>query len=97
MTQGICEIFWLRKLLWGLGFKLNDAMKLYCDNKYARDITDNPVQHDRTKHVEVDKHFIKENLEKKIVSIPFENSGEHLAEVLIHAEGNRCLKTHLSS
>ena len=29
-------------------------MKLYCDNKSAKDIADNPVQHDRTKHVEVD-------------------------------------------
>ncbi|KAM1153259.1 hypothetical protein ACFX19_036382 [Malus domestica] len=56
-------------------------MKLYS----ARDIADNPVQHDRTKHVEVDRHFIKEKLEKKIVSIPFVNSEEQLADVLTHA------------
>lgn len=37
-------------------------MKLYCDNKVAISIAHNHVQHDRTKHVEVDKHFIKEKL-----------------------------------
>ncbi|XP_070666587.1 uncharacterized protein [Malus domestica] len=76
MAHGICEILWLRKLLWSLGFKTNETVKLYCDNKSARDIADNPVQHDRTKHVKVDRHFIKEKLEKKIVSIPFVKSDE---------------------
>ncbi|CAN6573738.1 unnamed protein product [Malus baccata var. baccata] len=52
------------------GFKAKEAISLYCDNKSAWKIAENPVQHDRTKHVEVDRHFIKEELEKKIVSIP---------------------------
>ena len=39
-------------------------MKLYCDNKSAINIAHNPIQHDRTKHIEVDRHFIKENLEE---------------------------------
>jgi hypothetical protein len=38
-------------------------MRLYCDNKSAIGIAHNSVQHDRTKHVEVDKHFIKEKIE----------------------------------
>ncbi|KAI5327876.1 hypothetical protein L3X38_027272 [Prunus dulcis] len=89
MAQGICEILWLRKLLWGLGFKPKDTVQLFCDNKSARDIADNPVQHDRTKHVEVDRHFIKEKLEKKIVSIPFVESEGQLADVLTHAVCSR--------
>nr|XP_028954377.1 uncharacterized protein LOC114823160 [Malus domestica] len=86
MAHGICEILWLRKLLWSLGVKSKETMKLYCDNKSARDIADNPVQHDRTKHVEVDRHFIKEKLEKKIVSIAFVNLEEQLADVLTHVD-----------
>ncbi|KAB2602005.1 polyprotein (retrotrasposon protein) [Pyrus ussuriensis x Pyrus communis] len=81
--------FWLRKLLWDLGFKPNETMKLYCDNKSARGIANNPVQHDRTKRVEVDRHFIKEKLEKKIVSIPFVKSEEQLVDVLTHAVCSR--------
>ena len=38
-------------------------MKLFCDNKAACDIAHNPMQHDRTKHVEVDRFFIKEKLD----------------------------------
>ena len=50
MARDVCDILWLQKLLWSLGFKQEEGMKLYCD-KSAREITENPVQHDRTKHV----------------------------------------------
>ncbi|XP_068318542.1 uncharacterized mitochondrial protein AtMg00810-like [Pyrus communis] len=85
MAHGICEVLWLHKLLGCLGFKAKEATSLYCDNKSAWGIAKNPVQHDRTKHVEVDRHFIKEKLEKKIVSIPFVNSEEQLTDILTHA------------
>ncbi|CAL8156128.1 unnamed protein product [Prunus armeniaca] len=89
MAHGVCEVLWLRKLLGGLGFIAKEATRLYCDNKSAREIAENPVQHDRTKHVEVDRHFIKEKLEKKIISIPFMNSEEQLADILTHAVCSR--------
>ncbi|KAB2616882.1 hypothetical protein D8674_012751 [Pyrus ussuriensis x Pyrus communis] len=89
MAHGICEVLWLRKLLGGLGFKAKEAISLYCDNKFAREIAENLVQHDRKKHVEVDRHFIKEKLEKKIVSILFVNSEEQLADILTHAMCSR--------
>ncbi|KAI5326840.1 hypothetical protein L3X38_035914 [Prunus dulcis] len=60
-------------------------MELYCDNQAARETTNNLVQHDRTKHVEVDRHFIKEKLVDKLIDIPFVKSQEQLADVLTHA------------
>ncbi|WMV52256.1 hypothetical protein MTR67_045641 [Solanum verrucosum] len=54
MTLGICEALWLGLLLTNLGYPPKAPIQLYCDNKAARDITHNPVQHDRTTHVEVD-------------------------------------------
>ena len=53
-------------------------MKLYCDNKSAINIAHNPVHHDRTKHVEIDRHFIKEKLD----CTPFVPSEDQLADVL---------------
>ncbi|RVW46001.1 Retrovirus-related Pol polyprotein from transposon RE1 [Vitis vinifera] len=48
-----------------LRIKWDDSMKLYCDNKSAINIAHNPIQHDRTKHIEIDRHFIKENWRKE--------------------------------
>ena len=49
-------------------------MNLFYDNMATIAIAHNPVQHDRTKHVEVDRHFIKQKLEDKIIHFPFVKS-----------------------
>lgn len=66
-------------------------MKLYCDNKATCDIAHNPVQHDQTKHAEVDKHFIKEKLEAKLIEVPHVRSQDQLAHVLT----KECQTKHL--
>ena len=60
IARGLVEVIWLRKLMAEIGFQQKGAYRLLCDNKAAISISENPVQNDRTKHVEVDKHFIKE-------------------------------------
>jgi len=68
-----------------IGFEPKDPMLLYCDNQAAREIANNPVQYDRTKHIEVDRHFIKETLLLKLVDIPFVRSSEQLVDILTRA------------
>ena len=46
-------------------------MKLYCDNKSVINIPHNPIQHDRTNHIEVDTHFIKEKLEQGVLCMSY--------------------------
>ncbi|CAL9028371.1 unnamed protein product, partial [Prunus brigantina] len=82
MAQGVCELLWLRRLLRDLRFVPQKPMDLYCDNRAAIVIAHNPVQHDRTKHVEVDRHFIKENMDAEIVSFLFISSEYQLVDVL---------------
>ena len=59
MANGVCEMLWLKRILEELRMPVNMPMKFYCDNKAAISIAQNLVQHDCTKHVEIDRHFIK--------------------------------------
>ncbi|XP_078169133.1 uncharacterized protein LOC144563490 [Carex rostrata] len=53
------------------------------------------VQHDRTKHIEVDRHFIKEKLDSKIISMPFVRSHEQLADMLTKAISSKAFDEYL--
>lgn len=64
-------------------------MALYCDGQAACEIADNLVQHDRTKHVEVDHHFLKEKLVEKLIEIPFVRSKDQLADILTHVVSSK--------
>jgi hypothetical protein len=89
MAKGLCELLWLKRLLTEIGFAPTSEMNLFCDNKAAIDISHNPIQHDRTKHVEVDRHFIKHNLKTKIVQFPFVKSEDQLADILTKAVSSK--------
>lgn len=58
---------------------------MYCDNQAAINIFENLVQHDRTKHVEVDRHFIMEKLEAEVIKLPHVCSEDQLADILTKA------------
>ena len=85
MALGICEALWLKRLLQDLGRPIQKSIQLFCDNKSARDIAHNPVHHDRTKHVEVDRFFIKEKLENKTLEVRKIQSEDQPADILTKA------------
>nr|GEV35288.1 hypothetical protein [Tanacetum cinerariifolium] len=60
------QVLWMRTQLTDYGFHF-DKIPMYCDSKAAIAISCNPVQHSRTKHIDVRYHFIKEKVEKGIV------------------------------
>ena len=82
MALGVCELLWLKIILEDLKIAWKGLMKLYCDNKSAIDITHNPVQHDRTNHVEIDRHFIKEKLDSRLICTPFVSTKGQLVDML---------------
>ena len=61
IAKGITETIWLKKLLSELHFPQKKACKLFCDNEAAISISENAVQHNRTKHVKIDRHLSRRN------------------------------------
>lgn len=92
MALGICELLWLKIVLEDLRVKWEGPMKLYCDNKSAINIAHNPVQHDRTKHIEVDRHFIKEKLDSGLICTPFVSTSDQLADILTKGLSGKCFQ-----
>jgi hypothetical protein len=82
MASGLCELLWLRLLLTELRLFRGGSLRLYCDNQAAINIINNPVHHDRTKHIEIDRHFIKEKLDEGELQVGFVKTGDQLADVL---------------
>nr|GEU39676.1 putative reverse transcriptase, RNA-dependent DNA polymerase [Tanacetum cinerariifolium] len=95
IAKGLAEALWIRKLVSEIGFSPKESIRIMSDNKATIQISENPVQHDRTKHVEVDRHFIKKKLEAGIIKLPFVKSEDQLADILTKAVGmvilHKCL------
>ncbi|GJU41512.1 ribonuclease H-like domain-containing protein [Tanacetum coccineum] len=56
----VAETAWLRNLLWELHTPPLSATLVYCDNVSAVYLSTNPMQHQRTKHIEIDIHFVRD-------------------------------------
>ena len=85
MALRICEGIWLERLMRELGILTSEPMKVFCDNQSAINIAKNPVHHNRTKHVEIDRHFIKEKIENGTVSLLYTPTSQQIADILTKA------------
>ncbi|KAG7592301.1 Integrase catalytic core [Arabidopsis thaliana x Arabidopsis arenosa] len=67
MNEVTKELKWLKELLQDLGFDHTDPMTIRCDNKAAIHLSCNPVFHERTKHIERDCHFVRDEIVKGVL------------------------------
>ena len=75
----------MKHLLEELGFPQSSPMNLFCDNQAAIHIASNPVFHERTKHIEVDCHFVREKLLAKVIQTVHVKSADQLADLFTKA------------
>jgi hypothetical protein len=80
MAHATSEIVWLRWLISDMGVSVTSPTPLYCDNKSAIQIAHNSVFHERTKHIEIDCHFIRQHLQSDTITLPFVSSTLQLAD-----------------
>ena len=85
LAQGVHEGIWLKRLLKELIICFQGPIKIMCDNQSAMAMAKNPVQHDRSKHVEIDWHFLNEKIEDKVVAMNYVPSHQQVADILTKA------------
>lgn len=82
MALTTCEVKWLTSLLKDLGLQNLPPTPLKCDNKAALAIAANPVMHEKTKHVEIDCHYVREQLKDGVIQTQYTPSDEQVADIL---------------
>ncbi|KAG7578844.1 Zinc finger CCHC-type [Arabidopsis thaliana x Arabidopsis arenosa] len=83
------ELKWLKELLQDLGFDHQEPMTIRCDSKAAIHISSNPVFHERTKHIERDCHFVRDEVLRGAVKPIHVDTTEQLADILTKALGRK--------
>ena len=81
MTQSVCEIMCICQLLMEVGIKTSVPAKLWCDNKVSMHIASNPIFHERTKHVEIDCHFVREKIQLGLIFIGYVKTRKQLEDI----------------
>ena len=84
-SQSTKEAIWLRKLLGDVGCVQVDATTIMCDNQGCIALAKNPTHHSRTKHIDVQHHFIREKLESGEISLRYCPTEDMVADVLTKA------------
>ncbi|CAA6673463.1 unnamed protein product [Spirodela intermedia] len=82
MALGICEGIWIKNILNDLQIPMEGLITLFCDNQSTISIAHDPVQHNKSKHIEVGRHFIKEKLELGMFCTEYVSSTNQLADIL---------------
>ena len=85
LASGAAELAWICQVLCDLGLFLPSAPLIWCDNTSALALASNPVFHGRTKHIEVDYHFICERVVRGDITLQFISTNDQLADVFTKA------------
>ncbi|GAA0156439.1 transmembrane signal receptor [Lithospermum erythrorhizon] len=80
LTALTCELKWLKGLLMGLGVSSIDAVPVYCDSQSALHLAHNPVFHERSKHIEVDCHFVQDAIQDGTIVASYVSTTSQLAD-----------------
>jgi histone deacetylase 1/2 len=80
LANATAEMMWVQTLLKELGVRAPRYAKLWCDNLGATYLSANPIFHARTKHIEVDFHFVRERVAQGLLKIQFVSTGDQVAD-----------------
>jgi hypothetical protein len=74
------QLLWMRQTIREYGYKLS-KVPLLCDNESAIRLVDNPVEHSRTKHIDIRSHFLRDHQQKGDIEIAYVSTHNQLADI----------------
>jgi len=82
MSETTGELVWMFGLLRDLQIPISLPLTLYCDNKSAQNIAANPVFHNRTKHLDIDCHYIRDKIQEGFLKTAHISSQHQIADIM---------------
>jgi hypothetical protein len=96
--QCYTQLLWMRQILRDFGYNLS-KVPLLCDNESAIRLADNPVEHSRTKHIDIRHHFLRDHQQKGDIDIYHISTENQLADIftkLLHEKTFCRLRSELN-
>lgn len=88
MAATICEIMWVTYILRDFKLVVPTPIHLFCDNQAAIHIARNPIFHERTKHLDIDCHFVRDKVKEGFILLKHVSSENQLADPFTKALAN---------
>ena len=85
LAETISELLWMKMALTELGVPMDGPMKVYIDNQAAKKLAQNPVNQDRTKHIDISYHFIRDAVKAGIVDLYYVPTRQNVSDLLTKA------------
>lgn len=85
LASATADLTWIGFVLRDIGISLQSSTTLFCDNQSAISLTANPVLHARTKHIEIDFHFVREKVSLGSLRVQYVPSSHQLADIFTKA------------
>jgi len=81
LSMAAREVVWLHKLLTDLFDHEMDPMTIHCNNQSCVKLSENPVFHNKSKHIEIKYHYIRDMVQRKEVHVQYLSTHEQIADI----------------